>query len=247
VNGSKAFISGAGATDVYLVMCRVPSGQDGTGGGVSCLLLEKGMEGLTFGENEAKMGWKSQPTRQVFFDQVRVPVSHLIGPEGAGFKIAMQGLDGGRLSIGACSLGTGAAALDLAKAYAQERRQFGRPISEFQALQFKLADMATDLHAGRLVLRNAASLLDQRSKQPGGGQPGGGVSAATATVACAMAKVKATDAGFKVCNEALQIHGGYGYLRDYPLERMVRDVRVHQILEGTNEVMRHIISRALLK
>jgi hypothetical protein len=177
-----------------------------------------------------------------------VPVSNLIGTEGEGFKIAMRGLDGGRLNIGACSLGAGRAALECARAYATERKQFGVAIASNQSLAFKLANMATDLHAARLVLRHAATAMDALKGDAEGGPPGhwpGGQEAVT--VACAMAKVKATDAGFAVCNDALQVHGGYGYLNDYPVERMLRDVRVHQILEGTNEIMRHIISRAIIK
>jgi hypothetical protein len=192
-------------------------------------VIEKGTPGLSFGAQEAKLGWKSQPTAMVMFDNVRVPVSHCIGGEGAGFKIAMAGLDGGRINIGACSLGAAQTCLDRAVAHMRERRQFGRPIAEFQALQFRVADMATDLEAARLMLHKAASMLDD--KAPG------------ATRQAAMAKRLATDTGFAVVNDALQLHGGYGYLRDYPIERFLRDVRVHQILEGTNEIMRLIISR----
>ena len=249
LHGSKAFISGAGTTDVYLVMAR--SGGIGTGaGGVSCFLVEKGMPGLSFGENEAKMGWKSQPTRAVFFDGVRVPAkTHLLGEEGQGFKIAMSGLDGGRLSIGACSLGAAKCALETAASYVKERKQFGVSLATQQSVQFKLADMATDLHGARLMLHYAANLMDRQKlfmAQSDGAVsvPGG---ARTTTVACAMAKQKATDVGFRVCNDALQLHGGYGYLASYSLERHVRDVRVHQILEGTNEIMRHIISREICK
>ena len=231
LNGSKAFISGGGWSDVYAVMCRT-GGADSGAQGVSCVLVEKGSEGLSFGKNEAKLGWKTQPTSALIFEDCRVPKANLLGSPGQGFKIAMRGLDGGRLSIGACSLGAARQCLELTQAYVQERRQFGAPLSANQALQFKVADMATDLHSARLVLHHAAALLDR--KDP------------SATVACAMAKQKATDTGFSVCNDALQLHGGYGYLNDYPIERYFRDVRVHQILEGTNEIMRHIIARSVL-
>jgi alkylation response protein AidB-like acyl-CoA dehydrogenase len=230
VNGSKAFISGAGVSDVYVVMVR-------TGGpgakGVSALVVEKAMAGVSFGANEKKMGWNSQPTAQVNFDNVRVPVANRIGDEGDGFRFAMAGLDGGRLNIASCSLGGAQFALDTAKAYLETRNQFGKALKDFQALQFKLADMATELEAARLMVRNAAAALDNRDPQ--------------ATKLCAMAKRFATDAGFQVANDALQLHGGYGYLRDYPLERIVRDLRVHQILEGTNEIMRVIIARELFR
>ncbi|MBO6891008.1 MAG: isobutyryl-CoA dehydrogenase [Roseibium sp.] len=230
LNGSKAFISGGGVSDLYAVMVR--TGGEGPGG-VSCLLVEKGTPGLSFGANEVKLGWKSQPTAQVNFQDCRVPKANLVGAEGQGFKIAMSALDGGRLNIGACSLGAAQACLDHALAYVQERKQFGKPISEFQALQFRIADMATELEAARLLLHKAAVAVDAKSHD--------------ATKLAAMAKRLATDTGFKVVNEALQLHGGYGYLRDYPIERFFRDVRVHQILEGTNEVMRLIIARQLLK
>ncbi|MEM8700457.1 MAG: acyl-CoA dehydrogenase family protein [Pseudomonadota bacterium] len=230
LNGSKAFISGGGVSDLYAVMVR--TGGEGPAG-VSCLLVEKGTPGLSFGANEVKLGWKSQPTAQVNFQDCPVPKSNLIGEEGQGFKIAMSALDGGRLNIGACSLGAAQACLDHALAYMKERRQFGRPIADFQALQFRLADMATELEASRLLLHKAAAAVDAKSHD--------------ATRLAAMAKRLATDTGFKVVNEALQLHGGYGYLRDYPIERFFRDVRVHQILEGTNEVMRLIIARHLLK
>jgi len=230
LNGSKAFISGGGVSDLYAVMVR--TGGEGPAG-VSCLLVEKGTPGLSFGANEIKLGWKSQPTAQVNFQDCRVPKSNLIGEEGQGFKIAMSALDGGRLNIGACSLGAAQACLDHALAYMKERKQFGRPIADFQALQFRLADMATELEAARLLLHKAAAAVDAKSHE--------------ATRLAAMAKRLATDTGFKVVNEALQLHGGYGYLRDYPIERFFRDVRVHQILEGTNEVMRLIIARHLLK
>ncbi|MEM5584045.1 isobutyryl-CoA dehydrogenase [Roseibium sp. AS2] len=230
LNGSKAFISGGGVSDLYAVMVR--TGGEGPSG-VSCLLVEKGTPGLSFGANEIKLGWKSQPTAQVNFSDCLVPKSNLVGAEGQGFKIAMAALDGGRLNIGACSLGPAQACLDLTLAHVKERKQFGRPIADFQALQFRLADMATDLEAARLLLHKAAAAVDAKSGD--------------ATRLAAMAKRLATDTGFKVVNEALQLHGGYGYLRDYPIERYFRDVRVHQILEGTNEIMRVIIARQLLK
>ena len=229
LNGSKAFISGAGLNDLYVVMVR--TGGDGPGG-VSCLVVEKGTPGLSFGKPEEKMGWNSQPTGQVIFEDARVPVENLIGQEGQGFKIAMAGLDGGRLNIAACSLGGAGFALDRAKDYMKERSQFGKKIAEFQALQFRVADMATDLEAARLMVRRAASLVD--AKDPG------------ATRAAAMAKRFATDAGFEIANQALQLHGGYGYITEYGIEKVVRDLRVHQILEGTNEIMRVIIARAEL-
>ncbi len=230
LNGSKAFISGAGTSDVYVVMCR--TGEDGPKG-VSTLVVEKGTPGLSFGANERKMGWNSQPTAVVTFEDCRVPVENRLGEEGQGFSFAMQGLNGGRINIGACSLGGAAEALGLAIQYAQERSQFGKPIGAFQANQFKLADMATELEASRLMLLRAADALDR--KDP------------SAPKYCAMAKRFATDFGFKVANDALQLHGGYGYLKDYPLERIVRDLRVHQILEGTNEIMRVIIAKDLIK
>jgi alkylation response protein AidB-like acyl-CoA dehydrogenase len=229
LNGTKAFISGGGESDLYLAMVRT----GGTGPrGISCLAVENGTKGLSFGKKEKKLGWHSQPTRMVIFEDCRVPAANRIGGEGDGFKIAMMGLDGGRLNIAACSLGGARAALAAARAHLLERRQFGRPLAEFQALQFKLADMATELEAARLLLRRAAASLDK-------GDP-------EAAVHCAMAKRFATDAGFQVCNEALQLFGGYGYLRDHPIERHLRDLRVHQILEGTNEIMRVIIARRLL-
>ncbi|MDP2260212.1 MAG: isobutyryl-CoA dehydrogenase [Caulobacter sp.] len=230
LNGSKAFISGAGVSDVYVVMAR--TGVDGAKG-VSTFVVEKGQEGLSFGANERKMGWNAQPTAQVNFDNVRVHESNRVGQEGEGFRFAMMGLDGGRLNIASCSLGGAAFALDTAKAYMETRNQFGKPLKDFQALQFKLADMATELEAARLMVRRAADALDKRDPQ--------------ATKLCAMAKRFATDAGFSVANDALQLHGGYGYLQDYPLERIVRDLRVHQILEGTNEIMRVIISREMFR
>jgi hypothetical protein len=230
LNGAKAFISGAGTSELYVVMAR--TGGDGAGG-VSAIVVEKGAPGLSFGAHERKMGWRSQPTAMVHFDNVRVPVANRIGDEGAGFRFAMMGLDGGRLNIAACALGGAGVAFDAARAYLGERRQFGRPLADFQALQFRLADMATELEAARLMVRRAAAALDA-------GDP-------AATRLCAMAKRFATDAAFEVANQALQLHGGYGYLKDYPLERIVRDLRVHQILEGTNEIMRVIIARELLR
>jgi alkylation response protein AidB-like acyl-CoA dehydrogenase len=195
--------------------------------------VEKGTPGLSFGKKERKMGWNSQPTAQVIFEDCRVPVDNRIGAEGEGFRIAMMGLDGGRINIGACSVGTARAALEEALAYSNDRKQFGRAIADFQASQFKLADMATELEAARLMIRSAADALDR--KQP------------RATMLCAMAKRFASDAGFKIANDALQLHGGYGYLKDFPAERHVRDLRVHQILEGTNEIMRVIIARELTR
>jgi alkylation response protein AidB-like acyl-CoA dehydrogenase len=230
LNGAKAFISGAGTSDIYVVMAR--SGGEGAGG-VSTFVVEKDMPGLSFGAQERKMGWTSQPTAMVHFDNVVVPAENRVGDEGQGFRIAMMGLDGGRLNIAACSLGGAGLALDTAKAYVESRRQFGRALREFQGLQFKLADMETQLEAARLMVRRGAAALDA-------GDP-------AATRLCAMAKRFATDAGFEVANQALQLHGGYGYLKDYPLERIVRDLRVHQILEGTNEIMRVIIAREMFR
>jgi alkylation response protein AidB-like acyl-CoA dehydrogenase len=230
LNGGKAFISGGGVSDVYVVMAR--TGGEGAKG-VSAFVVEKGMEGLSFGANERKMGWNAQPTAQVNFDNCRVPVANRIGQEGEGFRFAMMGLDGGRLNIASCSLGGAQFALDTAKAYMETRNQFGKALKDFQALQFKLADMATELEAARLMVRRAAHALDNRHPE--------------ATKLCAMAKRFATDAGFQVANDALQLHGGYGYLQDYPLERIVRDLRVHQILEGTNEIMRVIIAREMFR
>jgi alkylation response protein AidB-like acyl-CoA dehydrogenase len=230
LNGGKAFISGAGVSDLYVVMAR--TGGPGAGG-VSAFVVEKDAPGLSFGANERKLGWNAQPTAQVHFDGVRVPEGARIGEEGEGFRIAMQGLDGGRINIASCSLGGAGLALDLARDHLAQRQQFGRPLRDFQALQFKLADMATDLEAARLMVRAAAAGLD--------------AGAPDATLRCAMAKRFATDVGFNVANDALQLHGGYGYLQDYPLERIVRDLRVHQILEGTNEIMRVVIARELFK
>jgi alkylation response protein AidB-like acyl-CoA dehydrogenase len=229
LDGQKQFISGAGVSDLYVVMVR--TGEAGPSG-ISTLVVEKGTPGLSFGANEKKMGWNAQPTRAVIFENCRVPVANRLGPEGIGFKIAMAGLDGGRLNIGACSLGGAQSALDKALAYAGERKAFGSRIADFQALQFKLADMATELEAARSLLWRAAAALDAKTPD--------------ATKLCAMAKRVATDTGFEVANEALQIHGGYGYLADYGIEKIVRDLRVHQILEGTNEVMRMIVARGLV-
>jgi alkylation response protein AidB-like acyl-CoA dehydrogenase len=230
INGSKAFISGAGATDALVVMAR--TGGDGAAG-ISALLVPADTPGVRYGRQEDKLGWNSQPTRAIAFDDVRVPASHLLGAEGEGFRIAMKGLDGGRVNIAACSIGAAQAALAAAQRHLNERRQFGRTLATFQALQFKLADMATELVAARQMVRLAASRID--------------AGAADANIYCAMAKRFATDVGFQVCNDALQIHGGYGYIREYPLERWLRDVRVHQILEGTNEIMRVIVARRLLQ
>ncbi|WP_444677516.1 acyl-CoA dehydrogenase family protein [Halomonas sp. E19] len=231
ISGSKMFISGAGATQVLVVMARTGEPNSGAAG-VSAFVVPADAEGISYGKNEEKMGWKSQPTRLISFDNVRVPVSNRLGNEGEGFRFAMKGLDGGRLNIASCSLGAAQQALTLARNYLADRKQFGRELSHFQALQFKMADMATELTAARLMVRHAAWRLDQ-------GDP-------EATAYCAMAKRHATDIGFQVCNEALQLHGGYGYIKEYPLERLVRDTRVHQILEGTNEIMRVIVARRLL-
>ncbi|OEC51055.1 isobutyryl-CoA dehydrogenase [Pseudomonas sp. ENNP23] len=230
LDGSKCFISGAGSTQVLIVMAR--TGEDGAKG-ISCFLVPADAEGIRYGRNEDKMGWRAQPTRTITFDGVRIPASHRIGPEGEGFVYAMKGLDGGRLNIASCSLGAAQAALEQSLRYVEERRQFGKPLASFQALQFKLADMLTDLTASRQMVRLAAHRVDQRHPE--------------ASLYCAMAKRFATDQCFEVCNQALQLHGGYGYLNDYPLERWVRDTRVHQILEGTNEIMRVITARRLLE
>ncbi|MGM0480609.1 MAG: acyl-CoA dehydrogenase family protein [Pseudomonadota bacterium] len=229
INGSKMFISGAGATDVMVVMAR--TGEAGPKG-ISAFVVPADAEGISYGKKEAKMGWNAQPTRLVTFENVRIPGKNLLGQEGEGFKFAMMGLDGGRINIAVCSVGTAQAALNTATAYMQERTQFDKPLAAFQALQFKVADMATELVAARQMVRLAAAKVDNND--------------ADKTTYCAMAKQFATDVGFKVCNDALQLHGGYGYIKEYPLERHVRDVRVHQILEGTNEVMRLIIGRRLL-
>ncbi|MBI3100108.1 MAG: acyl-CoA dehydrogenase family protein [Burkholderiales bacterium] len=231
INGSKAFISGAGSTDVLVLMARTGDAHSGAAG-ISAFAVPADLPGIHYGKKEEKMGWNSQPTRQISFDNVRIPANHLLGREGEGFKIAMKGLDGGRINIATCSVGAAQGALGHAQQYMQDRKQFGKPIASFQALQFKLADMATELVAARQMVRLAASKLD--------------AGAPDASTYCAMAKRFATDAGFNVCNEALQLHGGYGYIREYPLERLLRDARVHQILEGTNEIMRVIIARRML-
>ncbi len=231
INGSKAFISGAGATDMLVLMARTGDAQSGASG-ISAFAVPAHLEGISYGKKEEKMGWNSQPTRTISFDNVRIPAHHLLGREGEGFKIAMKGLDGGRINIATCSVGAAQGALTQAQRYMQERKQFGKAIASFQALQFKLADMATELVAARQMVRLAASKLDAGARD--------------ASTYCAMAKRFATDAGFNVCNDALQLHGGYGYIREYPLERLVRDTRVHQILEGTNEIMRVIIARRML-
>ena len=229
INGSKAFISGGSVADIYVCMVRTGEGENC----ISCLVVEKGTKGLGFGKQEKKMGWHSQPTSAVIFDDCRVPVTNLIGNEGDGFKIAMKGLDGGRLNIGACSIGGARTAYEAATDHVQARTQFGAPLASFQALQFKLADMITELEAARLLIRQGSLKLDLGQMD--------------ATVYCAMAKRFATDVAFKVCNEALQLHGGYGYLHEYGVERILRDLRVHQILEGTNEIMRVIIARHILR
>lgn len=229
LTGSKAFISGGGFSDLYVVMCR--TGDDGPGG-ISTILLEDGTEGLSFGALEDKMGWRAQPTAQVQMDGARAPARNLLGEEGQGFRYAMKGLDGGRLNISACALGAAQAALEQTIQYMGERKAFGKSINSFQALQFRLADMETELQAARVFLRQAAWKLD--------------TGAPDATKHCAMAKRFVTDVAFKVANEALQLHGGYGYLADYGIEKTVRDLRVHQILEGSNEIMRLIVARALL-
>jgi alkylation response protein AidB-like acyl-CoA dehydrogenase len=229
VNGAKMFISGAGETDVLVVMVRTA---DTGSKGISCLVIPADTPGVSYGSNLQKMGWHSQPTREIIFDQVRVPMSNRLGKEGDGFKIAMKGLDGGRINIATCSIGTAQAAVNRSQAYMLERQQFGAPLASFQALQFKLADMVTELVAARQMVRLAAFKVDQADPQ--------------GSVYSAMAKRFATDVGFEVCNQALQIHGGYGYMQEYPLERFIRDTRVHQILEGTNEIMRLIVSRHLL-
>lgn len=229
LNGSKQFISGAGATDVYVTMVR--TGEDGPKG-ISTIVVPKDAPGLSFGGNEFKMGWNAQPTRTVIFDNCRVPIENLLGEEGTGFRIAMAGLDGGRLNIAACSLGGAQAALDKSLEYCGQRKAFGQTIDRFQALQFRLADMETELSASRLLLYTAASKLDRKSHD--------------ASKWSAMAKRFVTDTGFNVANEALQLFGGYGYLHEYGIEKLVRDLRVHQILEGTNEIMRVIIARQMI-
>jgi alkylation response protein AidB-like acyl-CoA dehydrogenase len=229
LNGQKQFISAAGAADIYLVMVR--TGEDGPKG-VSTVLVHKDTPGLSFGANEKKMGWNAQPTRAVMFDNCRIPVANRLGDEGIGFKIAMSGLDGGRLNIGACSLGGAQSALMKALSYANERKAFGKRLNEMQALQFKLADMATDLEAARIFLYSAASAYDRQDPET--------------TMRCAMAKRVATETGSAVANAALQIHGGYGYLQDYGIEKIVRDLRVHEILEGTTEIMKMIVARQIV-
>jgi alkylation response protein AidB-like acyl-CoA dehydrogenase len=229
LNGSKMFISGAGETDVLVVMAR--TGEAGPKG-ISAFVVPADAEGVSYGKAEEKMGWNAQPTRLVTLENVRIPAANLMGAEGEGFKFAMQGLDGGRINIATCSIGTAQQALNTAKQYMTEREQFGKPLAAFQALQFKIADMNTELVAARQMVRLAAFKLDTNDSEK--------------TTYCAMAKRFATDVGFKVCDDALQIHGGYGYIKEYPLERHVRDVRVHQILEGTNEIMRVIIGRRIL-
>ena len=230
LNGSKAFISGAGTSDVYVVMAR--TGQDGPKG-ISTFVVDKDAPGLSFGAQEKKMGWNSQPTAIVSFDDCRIPAENLLGKEGDGFRYAMMGLDGGRLNIAACSLGGARLALESAQEYVASRKQFGRPIGDFQNTQFKLADLATQLEAARLMVLRGAWAIDT-------GHP-------EKTKWCAMAKRLATDACFQIADEALQLHGGYGYLKDYPLERIVRDLRVHRILEGTNEIMRVITAREMMR
>lgn len=230
LNGAKAFISGGGDTDLLIVMARTGGGG---AGGVSAFAVPADLPGITYGRKEEKMGWNSQSTRGIVFENVQVPAVNMLGEPGQGFKIAMRGLDGGRINIATCSVGAAQGALDAARRYMNERKQFGARLAEFQALQFKFADMATQLVAARQMVRLAACRLD--------------AGAADASAYCAMAKRFATDTGFQVCVDAQQLHGGYGYLRDYPLERLVRDTRVHQILEGTNEIMRVIIARQMLE
>ena len=230
LNGTKTFISGAGWSDIYVVMART---SDDGARGISCFVVEKGTSGLAFGANEKKMGWNAQPTAQVIFEDCRIPASNRVGGEGEGFGFAMSGLDGGRINIGACSLGGAQKALDVTLEYTAERKQFGKSIDAFQNTQFMLADMATELEASRLMLYRAADLLDNKAPNAG--------------AACAMAKRFATDMCSKIANDALQLHGGYGYLKDYPLEQIVRDLRVHQILEGTNQIMRMIVGRSLTR
>ena len=229
VNGSKVFISGAGSTDILVVMVR--TGEAGPKG-ISALAIPADLDGVIYGKAEEKLGWNAQPTRQITFDNVKVPVENLLGNEGEGFSMAMKGLDGGRINIATCSIGTAQQALNVSMEYMKEREQFGKPLAAFQGLQFKLADMATELVAARQLVRLAAYKLDRNDPEK--------------TAYCAMAKRFATDIGFQICDAALQIHGGYGYIKEYPLERHFRDVRVHQILEGTNEIMRVIIARRLL-
>lgn len=231
INGSKMFISGAGSTDLLVVMARTGTPEQGAKG-ISAFAIPADLPGIHYGKNEAKMGWNSQPTRAITFDNVRLAGSYLLGEEGQGFAIAMRGLDGGRINIATCSIGAAQAVLEQSLTYVQERQQFGAPLAELQNIQFTLADMATELVAARQMVRLAASRLDNDHPEK--------------TATCAMAKRFATDIGFAVCDQALQLHGGYGYIREYPIERYFRDTRVHQILEGTNEIMRLIIARRLL-
>ncbi len=230
INGSKTFISGAGSTDLLIVMAR--TGETGPKG-ISCFMIPADTAGIDYGKKEQKMGWNTQPTRLIIFDNVQIPADYLVGQEGMGFKLAMKGLDGGRINIASCSLGAAQAAINQAQTYMLERKQFGKTLASFQALQFKLADMVTELIAARQMVRLAAYKLDAKDPQ--------------ATAYCAMAKRFATDVCFQICDDALQLHGGYGYIKEYPLERYVRDSRVHRILEGTNEIMRLIISRKILQ
>ena len=232
LNGSKAFISGAGESDLYFVMAKTQTECLKKTDSISCLLVEKDSNGLSFGKNESKMGWKNQPTRAVNFDDCEIPSSNIVGKTGEGFKIAMQGLDGGRINIASCSLGAAKYCINKSLAYVNERKQFGQFLKEYQSIQFKIADMLTEYKTARLLVHKAANALDKKDND--------------STYLSAMAKRYATDACFKICNEALQIHGGYGYLSDYGIEKMVRDCRVHQILEGTNEIMRIIISKKFL-
>ena len=230
LNGTKTFISGAGWSDIYVVMART---SDDGAKGVSTFVIEKGSEGLSFGANEKKMGWNAQPTAQVIMEDCRIPAENRVGAEGDGFKFAMSGLDGGRINIGACSLGGAQKALDASLQYTKERKQFGKSISDFQNTQFMLADMETELTASRMMIYRAADMLDKKLPNAG--------------AACAMAKRFTTDMCSKIANDALQLHGGYGYLSEYEIEQIVRDLRVHQILEGTNQIMRMIVSRSLLR
>ena len=230
LNGTKTFISGAGWSDIYVVMART---SDNGAKGVSTFVIEKGTKGLSFGANEKKMGWNAQPTAQVIMEDCRIPAENRVGAEGDGFKFAMSGLDGGRINIGACSLGGAQKALDASLQYTKERKQFGKSISDFQNTQFMLADMATELEASRMMIYRAADMLDKKLPNAG--------------AACAMAKRFCTDMCSKIANDALQLHGGYGYLSEYEIEQIVRDLRVHQILEGTNQIMRMIVSRSLLR
>jgi hypothetical protein len=229
LNGSKAFISGGGVSDVYLCMVRTG---DESHQGISCLLVEKDTQGLSFGHLEKKMGWRSQPTTMLFFDNCRIPVTNLVGQEGQGFQMALHALNGGRINIAACSLGGALACLRLTQAYMHEREQFGKSLSNMQALRFYFADMLTDFQAARLMVYRAADAYDKDH--------------ADAPMYCAMAKRMATDTAFRISDKAMQLHGGYGYLGDYQIERIFRDLRVHQILEGTNEIMREIIAKSVL-